>query len=56
MDVNVLIPALALMTLVAFCVLGLMGKIAVVERKKDDDAPKSTLAADKSSTGTPADV
>ncbi|QPH53035.1 hypothetical protein [Pontivivens ytuae] len=56
MDVNVLIPGLALVTLIGFCVLALMGKIAVVERQKDPSAPKSTLAADKSSTAAPADV
>ena len=47
---------LALITLGAVCVFALWSKSKVESRMHDDDAPKSTLAADKNSHGEPVDV
>lgn len=56
MDFTYLIVVLALGTLFAGLVFALVSKAKVEKRKDDPNAPKSTLAADKSSHGTPADV
>lgn len=56
MDVLVLIPALALVTLLAVSVFGYVSAQKAEERRRDPSAPKSTLAADAPSKGTPADV
>jgi len=46
MDYNLLLPLLALFTLVAVMVLAMWSKAATERRKADPDAPKSTLAKD----------
>ncbi|RED12274.1 hypothetical protein [Pontivivens insulae] len=56
MDAAFLVPLLAMMTLLAGCAWALWSKEAVQSRMDDPNARKSTMAADKSSTGTPADV
>ncbi|MBM7068184.1 hypothetical protein [Actibacterium sp. 188UL27-1] len=56
MDIWFFLPLLALMTLLAGTVFGLMGKRAVEKRLDDPDAPKSTLASDVPSDAAPADV
>jgi len=56
MEASGIIVTLALLTFA--CVIGfaLFSKSKVEDRMEDDSAPKSTLAADKRSDGTPADV
>ncbi|MGR3502799.1 hypothetical protein [Pseudaestuariivita sp.] len=56
MDVPFIVPILALITILGFLIFALKGKSDVAARKDDASAPKSTLAKDKSSSGTPADV
>ena len=56
MDGTGIIVTLGLVTLLGVLVIALLGKFQVERRKDDSDAPKSTLAADKRSDGTPADV
>jgi hypothetical protein len=56
MDVTVLIPALALLTLLGVAVFALVSKWKIEARREDAAAGKSTLAADKASDGTPVDV
>lgn len=56
MDYTYLIVVLALGTLLAGLVFALVGKARIEKRRQDSSAPKSTLAADKSSHGKPADV
>lgn len=46
MDVAFYLPILTLMTLLAVAVFALVSKQKVEARKKDPNAPKSTLAAD----------
>lgn len=50
MDIIVLLPTLALITLTAGCVFALVSKSQVEARRKDPSAPKSTLAADAPNT------
>ena len=45
-DIVVLLPALALFTLTAVCVVALWSKEVTERRKNDPNAPKSRLAAD----------
>lgn len=56
MDWTTLVGALALITLALWIGIAFVSKRKVEARMEDDNAPKSTLAQDKSSTGTPADV
>ena len=56
MDMAVIVPLLAMLTLLGACVFALVNKAAIEARLDDPSSPKSTLAADKSSHGTPADV
>ena len=56
MENGFLILMLALFTLLIFVVLAIVSKRKTEQRINDNSAPKSTLAADKSSTGKPADV
>ena len=56
MDSGFIVILLALFTLLAFVVMAMISKSKTEQRMKDDNAEKSTLAADKSSTGKPADV
>ncbi|WP_299877836.1 hypothetical protein [uncultured Sulfitobacter sp.] len=56
MEPGFIVPLLALFTLLVFIVLALISKRKTEKRMQDDSAPKSTLAADKSSHGKPADV
>lgn len=51
-----IVVILALMTLTAVIAFALRSKQKTQERMNDEAARKSTLAADKSSTGRPADV
>ncbi|WP_238547784.1 hypothetical protein [Meridianimarinicoccus roseus] len=46
MDIVVLLPALALVTLTAVCIFALLSKAKVEQRRKDPSVPKSTLAKD----------
>jgi len=50
MTVSTLIPTLALITLLAVVVFALVSKARVEQRRKDPDAPKSTLAEDEANT------
>lgn len=45
-DVNFLLPLLAMLTLLGVAIVALVGKERVERRRKDPDAPKSTLAED----------
>ncbi len=45
-DIVVLLPALALFTLTAACIVALWSKEVTEKRKNDPNAPKSRLAAD----------
>lgn len=56
MDWSILVGALAFGTLITWIVIAQISKRKVEERLDDPNAPKSTLAADKSSHGKPADV
>lgn len=56
MDITYLAVILALGTMLAFIVFALASKAKTEERLEDPDAPKSTLASDKSSKGKPVDV
>jgi len=56
MDWTSLIGALAFFTLGIWILLAFISKQKVEQRLDDPNARKSTLASDKSSTGTPADV
>jgi hypothetical protein len=55
MEATTLVAVLAFGTLFAVAVWGMVSQKKVEERKRSD-APKSTLAADKRSDGTPVDV
>ena len=46
MDVTLLIAALAIATLVAVMIFAIVSKQRTEARKRDENAPKSTLAAD----------
>jgi hypothetical protein len=46
MELSFLVPLLALITLLAVAVFALMSKSRVEKRRRDPDAPKSTLAED----------
>ena len=56
MENGFIVILLALFTLLAFVVVAIISKIKTEQRMANDIAEKSTLAADKSSTGKPADV
>jgi hypothetical protein len=56
MDIPNIVPILALVTMLIFIVFALINKREVEERLQDKDAPKSTLAKDGPSKGTPVDV
>lgn len=56
MDWTSLTAVLALTTLLLAVVFAYYSKRKVDARRKDDDAPKSTLAKDKDSRGKPSDV
>lgn len=56
MTASYIIVILALLTMLAGIVFALVSKAKLEARMDDPDAVKSTLAADKSSHGTPADV
>ena len=56
MDITFFLPVLTMITLLAVVVFALVSKAKVEKRLADDDAPKSTLAADKASDGRPVDV
>lgn len=56
MEMTFIVPILALLTMLAGCVFALINLRAVEARRADSDAPKSTLAADKSAKGDPADT
>lgn len=56
MELTTLVVVLALGTLFAGVVFALVSKHQIEQRMDDPNAPKSTLAADKSSKGKPADV
>ncbi|MGB3556367.1 MAG: hypothetical protein WBA25_17200 [Jannaschia sp.] len=51
-----LLPALAFGTLLGVAVFAYISQQKVLDRKKDPNAPKSTLASDKDSHGKPADT
>lgn len=56
MDWTMLTAALVFTTLILAVGFAYWNQQKVEERRKDPNAPKSTLAADKSSHGEPADV
>ncbi|WP_187432055.1 hypothetical protein ROLI_047670 (plasmid) [Roseobacter fucihabitans] len=56
MESGFIVIMLALFTLLAFVVMAIISKRKTEERMDDPSTTKSTLAADKSSTGKPADV
>lgn len=56
MEHGVLVLMLAMFTLLVFIGLAIISKRQTEKRMKDSTATKSTLAADKSSSGKPADV
>ena len=56
MDWTSLVGLLAFFTLAVFAVLAFVSKQQVEKRIENGDAPRSTLAKDKNSHGTPADV
>lgn len=56
MDSSILIGAMAFTTILGVAAFAYYSKRKVDERMEDDTAPKSTLAKDKDSHGTPADV
>lgn len=56
MDTGFIVILLALFTLLAFVIMAIVSKQKTEQRMEDDSAEKSTLAADKSSHGKPADV
>lgn len=56
MDNGLIVIVLALFTLLAFVVVAMVSKRKTEKRMDDKNAEKSTLAADKSSDGKPADV
>jgi len=56
MESGFIVIILALFTLLAFIVMAIVSKRQTETRMDDPSATKSTLAADKSSTGKPADV
>lgn len=56
MDWIILTAALVFTTLLAFVAFAYMSKRKTEQRMDDESATKSTLAADKRSDGSPADV
>ena len=56
METGFIVILLALFTLLAFVVMAIISKRKTEQRMDDPTATKSTLAADKSSHGKPADV
>ncbi|WP_299970654.1 hypothetical protein [uncultured Roseobacter sp.] len=56
MDFTYLVVILALVTMLAVIIFAMVSKAKVEARMKDENSTKSTLAADKSSTGKSADV
>lgn len=56
MDWTYLVGALAFVTLITWIIIAQLSKRKVEKRMDDAEAPKSTLAEDKSATGKPADV
>ena len=51
-----LLPTLAFGTLLAVTIFALVSQQKVLDRKRDPNAPVSTLAADGNPHGRPADV
>ncbi|QYK41454.1 MAG: hypothetical protein KF887_19170 [Paracoccaceae bacterium] len=51
MDIDFLVPLLALGTLLSVCIFALVSKARIEERRHDPHAPKSTLAADGAQGG-----
>lgn len=56
MTATYIIVILALLTMLGAIIFALVSKHKLEQRMENPVAPKSTLAADKSSTGKPADV
>ena len=56
MEITSLVVILSLVTMLARIVFALVSKAKTEQRLHDPNAEKSTLAADKVSTGKPADV
>lgn len=56
MFADLFLPVLSFGTLLAALIFVFWSRRSTEARMKDDDAPKSTLASDKDSRGTPADV
>ncbi|PTX56368.1 hypothetical protein C8N43_1025 [Litoreibacter ponti] len=56
MFVETFLPLLSFGTMLAVIVFAIMSQNKVLARMDNPDAPKSTLASDKSSHGKPADV
>ena len=56
MDTGFIVILLALFTLLVFVILAIVSKYKTEQRMKNDNAIKSTLAADKASDGKPADT
>lgn len=56
MDASLFLPLLTFLTLGGVIAFALIGRDAIEKRQDNEDAPKSTLAADKDSHGKPADV
>ncbi len=56
MESGFVVIMLALFTLLAVIVMAIVSKRKTEQRMANDTAEKSTLAADKSSHGKPADV
>ncbi|WP_420862962.1 hypothetical protein [Algirhabdus cladophorae] len=56
METGFFVMMLALLTLLAVVVWAIISQRKIQKRMDDPSAPKSTLAADKSSHGKPADV
>lgn len=56
MMTDIFLPVLTFGTLLAVAVFAYLSAQRTEERRKDPTSPKSTLASDKSSDGTPADV
>ncbi|WP_157772618.1 hypothetical protein [Pseudoponticoccus marisrubri] len=56
MTAETIVAILAFVTIGAVLVFAIIGKRRIEQRKQDGSVPKSTLAADKDSKGTPVDT
>lgn len=56
MDVSFFLPMLTLFTLLAVAVFAYMSGVKADQRRKDPNAPKSTLATDGQPHGRPVDA